>query len=567
MRTINSTIRFLTVLTAASTLALAADSGAPVPNAPPEPAKAAPAKAAEAPDAPPVKRVTAYEDRALVTRAGKVEVAAGKTSLVLKGLPVNLDENTLRAKSLSPEAKLVGVTTILENVREEAVAKVKDLREAIESKQREVQTVQDEFQALSVREQKLNEYREYVREAISETTTVQNPEVAKWTEAVEFLRTEPERIAAKRRELTRKQEDLQKELGILMNQLRQIQSQPERTIRLVTCAFESSAGGAAEIEISYLIGGVSWRPEYDARWDEQKKTIEFGYVGTVAQKTGEDWTGVELSLSTARPSIGAKRPEVALLLLQGVKIEKPKEVKLEEAFKDIEKDQKGGEPPASPSDNVAAPLARLDDKGTSVTLTLTNPATVPSDARPHKVQILTVPLPTEVVMETVPKMKPFAFHKATAKNQTGYPLLAGPVNVFRSSGFIGTGSVEYVPAGGEFSVSLGADDEVKVRRTFDRRLYESPKFLRSTKLVTYAYDFEIRNHKSAPQRIVLVENIPVSELAAVEVSFESSLKPTEHKKDKGILKWDLTLAAGEKKAFRLTYTITMPKDHVPPPGM
>lgn len=552
--------------TATGIAALLALSGALGAAEPPAAAAAAEApKAGAAIPAPKIARVTVYEDRALVARAGRVEVPGGKASLVFKDFPVNLDENTLRAKVLRPgDVKLAGVTSVLENVRVEPVEKVKEIQEKIEAKQREMQAVQDEFQALALKEQKLAEYREFVRAGISETTTVEKPAVETWAKALTFLREEPERIAAKRRDLQKRREDLAKESGILQNELEKIQVQPERTVRLVTIDFESGPAGApAEVEVSYLVGGVSWEPEYDARYDDERKEMALTYVGTVTQRSGEDWGDVELSLSTARPSVGAKRPEVELVRLDGVKIEKPKTVVLAEEHRTVDKPQEppAEAPPPAPAKGGEEALARLDDKGTSVTLTLKNPATVPTDGRPHKVSILTAPLPTEVALETVPKVKPLVYLKATAANGTGYPLLAGAVNVFRSSGFVGTGSVEYVPVNGKFHVSLGADDEVKVRRVFDRRRFEKPKLLGSTKEVTYAWDIEVRNFKKASQKVTLLENIPVSELEKVKVSLEGTEPRPSEQDDKGILKWSLELKPEEKKTIRFSYSVRMPTNY------
>ncbi len=42
----------------------------------------------------------------------------------------------------------------------------------------------------------------------------------------------------------------------------------------------------------------------------QTGAIELAYYGNVRQQTGENWDNVKLSLSTARPSVGARMPEL-----------------------------------------------------------------------------------------------------------------------------------------------------------------------------------------------------------------------------------------------------------------
>ena len=72
--------------------------------------------------------------------------------------------------------------------------------------------------------------------------------------------------------------------------------------------------GEFELELSYIVMGASWHPQYDVRVQmaEGKDTgeVELTYVGIVQQSTGERWENVNLSLSTARPSQAAVLPEL-----------------------------------------------------------------------------------------------------------------------------------------------------------------------------------------------------------------------------------------------------------------
>src|SRR5947208_4296475 len=103
-------------------------------------------------------------------------------------------------------------------------------------------------------------------------------------------------IDAKLRELARKQGS----------------SDPDRLAAVIT--IELAQAGEFSLELSYLVMGASWRPQYDVRVQktaEQKEgEVELTYVGVVQQSTGERWENVGLSLSTARPSLAAVLPEL-----------------------------------------------------------------------------------------------------------------------------------------------------------------------------------------------------------------------------------------------------------------
>ena len=69
--------------------------------------------------------------------------------------------------------------------------------------------------------------------------------------------------------------------------------------------------------------------------------------------------------------------------------------------------------------------------------------------------ITTIDLNPKFEYETVPKLSQHAFLKAIVKNDSRYPLLAGPANAFLDQSFVTTTSIPNVSPNEEFSCSLG----------------------------------------------------------------------------------------------------------------
>ena len=63
--------------------------------------------------------------------------------------------------------------------------------------------------------------------------------------------------------------------------------------------------------LSYLVNNVSWSPKYNIRAFPTEKIMTVAYYGLINQTTGEDWTNVKLTLSTAEPFVGPSVPELA----------------------------------------------------------------------------------------------------------------------------------------------------------------------------------------------------------------------------------------------------------------
>ena len=74
---------------------------------------------------------------------------------------------------------------------------------------------------------------------------------------------------------------------------------------------EVKQAGPQEFELSYVVAGPSWSPHYDVRADTIAKKLTVAYQAQVRQRTGEDWRGVSLRLSTAQPGVGGREPELS----------------------------------------------------------------------------------------------------------------------------------------------------------------------------------------------------------------------------------------------------------------
>ncbi|MFO0659025.1 MAG: DUF4139 domain-containing protein [Polyangiaceae bacterium] len=82
----------------------------------------------------------------------------------------------------------------------------------------------------------------------------------------------------------------------------------------VTVAIEG-AGLIETLNISYVVAAARWWPLYSLRLSEGGRRAMWWLEALVAQRSGEDWTGVALSLSTADLARDASLPELPSLRL------------------------------------------------------------------------------------------------------------------------------------------------------------------------------------------------------------------------------------------------------------
>ena len=82
----------------------------------------------------------------------------------------------------------------------------------------------------------------------------------------------------------------------------------------VSCAaFSSEAGKGGKIRLNYLVGSVTWRPEYKLRAGKVNEDVQVDYQANLMQHSGEEWNQVNMTLSTAQPMLNASPPDLCML--------------------------------------------------------------------------------------------------------------------------------------------------------------------------------------------------------------------------------------------------------------
>ncbi len=509
----------------------------------------------------PVTDVTVYEDRALVNRSGAVQIAKGASRVVLDGLPSILEEASVRAAvEGSSGARVVSVSSRTEERAEVLSEKVRAAQGEVERLEREAARLRAEDGAMVKETEKIAGMQEMAKVAVSEGTALGQLDAATIGRIADFFTQRLEGVQAARRGLRRTMERVQEELGDARSNLSKLSARQAHAVRIVSVDLESPEVVDARLQVSYIVTGCGWSPHYEARLTGGR--LRLTYQGDIRQKTGEDWASVRVALSTAHPALGAKRPALGTLRMATTEVgpvKKTVATSYEQAPAapqesiDVE-DAHGVE-----SDVVPAVVA---ETGTSVSFLVPERADIPADGRSHKVAITAFEDPSpHLAFETVPMLMRYIFLRCDSSNATTFPMLAGPVDVWRESGFIGTSSTIFVAPRGAFSLSFGIDEDLKVRRIEDATRTKDA-IAGSRREHRYAYDIEVSNYRKDATQVTVKENIPVSDVEEVEVTLDPATTPPSPSSDreKGLYSWTLTLAPGEKKQIRLEYLVRMPKD-------
>jgi len=113
----------------------------------------------------------------------------------------------------------------------------------------------------------------------------------------------------------RRMKKIDQERVLIACQLVELNTKKENPVGEVWIVAFADETGEKEFRIEYFINNAGWTPKYDIRAESVNKPAELGYKADVYQNTDDDWTNVQLILSSSNPSLGGTKPELASWLL------------------------------------------------------------------------------------------------------------------------------------------------------------------------------------------------------------------------------------------------------------
>jgi len=302
--------------------------------------------------------------------------------------------------------------------------------------------------------------------------------------------------------------------------------------------------------VEYLVPGACWRPQHTATLAER---LTVTTDACVWQNTGEDWTSATLKFSTERPSLGQKPPALDddELMTQ----RRSEVVRVEQRDVTIEHTGLGGAPPPR--------VPGIDDGGEVRVLLAKARASVPSDGRPHRVPALSMDTESKASLVAYPELAQAVLVRTEQTNAGAAPLLAGPVDLVRESGFVGRTKIALIAPGERFELGFGPDPHVRLRREVET-VDEEPGLLPSSYVGrSHRVRVHLSNLDDRPRTIDVTERVPVSEIEKVEVHFDEKKTTPRATPDKdGFVRWHVELGSRGRTTLELRYVIRRHKNVV-----
>lgn len=264
------------------------------------------------PIALPVTAVTCLEDRAHVERAVVLDLAAGVQRLRLGPVSALAVDRTLHAELTAGSPATVLDVRIVRSWTPRGPLPSADDDSALRHR---VHALGEEQLALGRRRDRLHARlgllgrlaADLLRE-IGEGAGSGETEGTRWARELDRVDDERDTHGEQLRTVEARLAALAAELRDVQHAVHVSDEEPAELVGHIELTVEATAAGPAELRLSHLTPCALWRPAYRAVLDGDALTLETEAM--VWQRTGEDWSDVRLTLSTARSGLATDPPRL-----------------------------------------------------------------------------------------------------------------------------------------------------------------------------------------------------------------------------------------------------------------
>jgi len=529
-----------------------------------------------------IEKVTVYSQGAQVYRKASYSINKGVTQIIIDGVSNNIDANSLQVNATGSSIILDTKYSIfypekidpkLEGLPLKIRRKISILQDSISRQSYDVRVLQDEIDVYFA-----------TKKILANNGAIRGQ--GKVNDSIPLLKDAIEYYTKKMMEINKKLQVLNKDKTILNLQLtgmnlrlqslrnfeneNNLNPKPKEPSYRITVTFKANQQVSGKLEISYLVNNAGWTPLYDLRSDISSSKINLNYKANVHQNTGVDWTDIRLNISTNNPYQNKTKPTLHPWYVDyniyKLKSQKNKEVR--NSYGEKRKAEKlNYNAPATESmvmndaeeDAIYSnEFVEVVDNMISAEFRIDLPYSIKSNNQKHMVLIKNVDLEANYKYYTVPKVDKSVYLVAQLSKLDELQLVPAKANIFFDGTYMGETYIDPTTKDDTLFLSLGKDPNIITKKTLLKKETKN-KIVGQKMEKTYAYSIEVKNLKSRAIRIVVQDQIPITQNSDIEIEALETSRGKFNERT-GMLEWEFTLKPKAEKDIKLTYEVKYNKD-------
>jgi uncharacterized protein (TIGR02231 family) len=509
-----------------------------------------------------IESVLVFPDSADITRIGEVSLSAGEHRVIVIGLPESLDANSIRVR-FGDEAVVVGsveaASAYPEGGGPEAAQALRDQLQALQDK---IQEIDDRIATAELQLQFLQSQAGPPKVEDGSSISPDDWSSALTAIAAGSRQARADMLAARqeRRVLERALEELQLQVDEIDDDL---------AIRTdVAIALTAERAVTTAMQLEYQIDEAGWGALYDARLDSEAASLLLERKIQVFQNSGEDWSRVRLSVSTAPPTDDLTAPDVYSQYLSlmdpappaprdgyaaGAPAPTARLASEREAYEDIV--VTGSR--ITPVDTVDAAFASTYSVGGLVD--------VLSDGSPRTFGIGQEDIAVNLVIRAAPRQSLDAFVTAKLTYEGDGPLPPGSLRLYRDGAYLREDYLDTLVPSEEIELGFGVDQQVVVTWVDEGGKESETGLIGRSTSIDENHLFTALNRHSTPFTVEIVDRRPISQDDDIQVRVSPEATPPDEEGFEdapGVLVWRKELQPDETLAVRNAFTIVYPTSKI-----
>ena len=368
-------------------------------------------------------------------------------------------------------------------------------------------------------------------------------------------------------ELRKQYNELNNEKKDLSKKLEEVSADEEKPFVMADIICDKEGEYPCILQYQESFGG--WSPKYEVHYVGDDKPLDVFMKAIINQNSGEDWKQVKTTLYTGNPSVSHNIPELRTIKLSLIEVEKERarggtKTMMPQADMMMAAAAPAGMNAMGMMMAAAAPMAALQTEEATVSEEETMTAfEIPGErdilnaTDGNIVDLQSFKVEAKYHVLCIPAATDKAFMTATIKSED-WPFQAAKASIYLKDNFAGDVFVDPDSETGEFILSLGQDERINIIK---KELLKKTQdvFLKKERKKTCEYEIDITNKYSDTVKVMVKDQIPVSEDKAIVVECKE-LSGGSVEGETGIITWEIDIESKNTQKLKLAYEINWPKD-------
>ena len=502
-----------------------------------------------------IKEVNVYLTGAQVVRKSSLSIKKGINIYVLKELSPSLLPSTIQVSGKG-SFTIIGVDYRDNYLNELPVTP--DVKKMLDSIKTYRMWVEDKNQMLDVYTAEKNLILQ--NNNIKGNNNNLNPDDL--VKLADVYRSRLKDLNFKMLDIKRKQQKYNNRINILNQQLTTKRNNYKRNSKEILITISAKEATSGKLDVSYQVNNAGWIPSYDIRSTNKENGIEITYKGKVYQSTGIDWKNVKVTLSTGNLNQTNTKPELSPWYVQYYNQYQQRNKRSRYAGSSPKMKSEFAEVVVEDEEaDDAAYLWEFTETVTGMVNTefkLALKLTLKSGDKGKLMEVTRHNLPASYRYFAIPKIDKNAFLLARITGWEDLSLLPGEMSLYNNGTYVGKSYLDPSLTNDTLELSLGRDQFITFKR---KNVKDNNKniIIGTNRKITKAYEISIKNNKNTDIELVVMDQIPLSNISEIEVKLleNSSAKYDE---ETGFLTWKLDLKAKESRKENFKFSVKYPKN-------